>query len=148
MAVGVKVVGVAAIVVELALLPARPRAMDSHSPSPVPDRLPRIESADFALAAERAELEPAYRRRGLGLDFEGAKPSSHFYTWTVIPTWGQGVVFFAVDRRTGDVWAYLGCERVRSPKLAALQARFRRRFKVAAWQVLRIEREGFPDPDC
>jgi hypothetical protein len=115
----------------------------SHSGSQPLDRLTGKESADFALAAERAELEPRYRKRGLGLDFEGTKPNPHFYTWTVIPTWGEGFVYFAVDRRTGDVWAYLDCKLVRSRELATLQERFRRRFDVPAWQVRQIEREGF-----
>jgi hypothetical protein len=145
---GVKVVGNAALIAELVLLPRPVIALQSDLPTQLPDRLPRKESAEFALAAERATLEPAYRKRGLGLDFEGVKPNHHFYTWTVVPTWGQGVVYFAVDRRTGDVWAYLGCERVRSRELAALQAKFRRRFNVSAWQVRNIEQEGFPGPDC
>lgn len=119
-------------------------SLASHSTSRLPDQLPRAESADLAIAAERAELEPRYRKRGLGLDFEGIKPNPHFYTWTVIPTWGEGFVHFAVDRRTGDVWAYLGCEQVRSPELSALQSRFRRRFNVPAWQVRQIERQGPP----
>jgi hypothetical protein len=84
----------------------------------------------------------------LGLDFEGAKPNPHFYAWDVIPTWTDGLEYFAVDRRTGDVWAYFGCERVRSEELANLQARFRRRFDVPAWRVRQIEREGFPGEYC
>ena len=109
----------------------------------LPDRLPKAESAKLALAAERAELEPQYRKRGLGVDFEGIKPSPHFFTWTVIPSWGQGVVYFAVDRRTGDVWAYLGCRLIRSRELALIQTRFRQQFGVAQRQVRRIERQGF-----
>ena len=140
--------GLKIIVAGLVLLPGTSTALESHSRPQLPDRLPRIESAEFARAAERAELEPAYRRRSLGLDFEGLSPSPHFYTWMVVPSWGQGVVFFAVDRRTGDVWAYLGCERVRSRALAALQANFRRRFNVSARQVREIEREGFPGTGC
>ncbi len=136
------------IVTGLLLFPTSSTALESHSRAQLPNRLTRMESADFALAAERAELEPTFRKRGLGLDFEGEKPTRHFYAWTVIPTWGQGVVHFSVDRRTGDVWAYLGCERVRSRELGALQARFRRRFNVGAWQVQKIERVGFPDPNC
>lgn len=131
-----------------ALLTAARGAGSSHSGSQLPDRLPRVESADFALAAERAELEPSYRKRGLGLDFEGTKLSPHFYSWNVIPTWGEGFNFYAVDRRTGDVWAYLGCELVRSRELATLQARFRQRFDVPAWRVRQIERAGFPGEDC
>src|SRR3954454_1434723 len=111
----------------------------THSRSQLADKLTRIESAHFALAAERAGLEPGYRKRGLGLDFQGEKPNSHFYTWMVVPTWGEGVTYFAVDRRTGEVWAYLGCEQVRSRELEALQAKFRRRFNVPASQVQRIE---------
>jgi hypothetical protein len=113
-------------------------------PSSLPDRLQRRGSADFALAGERAELEPSYRMRGLGLDFEGTKPNSHFYTWDVIPSWGEGIDYFAVDRRTGDVWAYLGCRLLRSRELTILQTRFRQRFDVSAWQVRMIEKEGFP----
>jgi hypothetical protein len=115
---------------------------------PLPDRLSPMESANFAKAAYRAELMPSYRERSLGLDFEGAKPNPHFYTWTIVPTWGEGVAFFAVDRRTGDVWPALGCERVRSPELAALQARFRQRFGVPAWRVRQIEAEGDPIEGC
>src|SRR5258706_15984406 len=122
--------------------------LTSHSGSQLPDRLQAKESADFARAAERAELEPRYRKRGLGLDFESGRPKPHFYTWTVIPSWGQGVDYFAVDRRTGDVWAYLGCELVRSRELASLQARFRRRFDVPPWRVRQIEKEGFPGEAC
>ena len=120
----------------------------SHSEPQSSDRLSRTDSGRFAQAAERAGLEPRYRSRSLGLDFEGTKPNPHFYTWSVIPSWGQGVVFFVVDRRTGDVWPYLGCERVRSPELAALQARFRQRFGVRLSQVRRIEKEGSPVEEC
>ena len=122
----------------------------SRSGSQLPDRLQRVESADFARAAARAEMEPRYRKRGLGFDFEGATPGPHFYTWTIIPTWGQGVIYYAVDRRTGEVWPYFGCKRIQSPELAALQARFRRHFKVPAWRVRQIEREGNPNvgADC
>ena len=133
-----------AVIAGLLLLPMPLAAAESRSDPQVPDRLTVKESADFALAAERAELDPAYRKRGLGLDFEGAKPTPHFYSWNVIPTWGQGFVYFAVDRRTGDVWAYLGCQRVRSRELGALQAKFRQRFDVTAEQVREIERGGAP----
>ena len=51
-------------------------------------------------------MEPRYRKRGLGLDFEGATPNSHFYTWAVIPTWGEGSDSHIVDRRTGDGAVY------------------------------------------
>ena len=136
------------VVAGLVLLPGTLAASASHSRAQLPDNLPARESGDFALAAERALLEPAYRHRGLGLDFEGELPNSHFYQWSVIPSWGQGVEHYAVDRRTGDVWANLGCERVRSRELAALQARFRRRFHVSASQVREIEREGFPGTGC
>lgn len=132
--------GVTAIV----LITAVHAASTSHSGSLLPDRLPSRESADFALAGERAELEPSYRKRGLGLDFEGAEPNSHFYTWTVVPSWGEGVVFFAIDRRTGDVWRPMGCGLVRSKELSTLQAHFRRRFGVPAWRVRQIEKQGFP----
>jgi len=135
-------------VTAIALLTAARGAGSSKSGSQLPDRLPMANSADFALAAERAELEPGYRKRDLGLDFEGAKPNPHFYAWDVIPTWTDGLEYFAVDRRTGDVWAYFGCERVRSEELANLQARFRRRFDVPAWRVRQIEREGFPGEYC
>jgi hypothetical protein len=135
-------------VTTIALLTAARGVGSSHSGSQLPDRLQRTESTDFVLAAERAELEPGYRKRGLGLDFGGTKPNSHFYTWTVIPSWGEGVVYFAVDRRTGDVWAYLGCELVQSPELATLQTRFMRRFEVPAWRVRQTEKEGFPGEDC
>src|SRR4051794_37098859 len=105
------------IVAGLLLLPSSLAAFESHSRSPLPDGFPAIESGDFALAAMRAGLEPAYRKRGLGLDLEGAMPTPPFSSWMVIATWVQGVVYCAVDRRTGDVWAYLGCERVRSREL-------------------------------
>jgi hypothetical protein len=131
-------------VTAIALLTGARDAESNHSSSQLPDRLPRRESADFVLAAMRAELEPGYRKRGLGLDFDGTQPNSHFYTWMVIPSWGQGVDYFAVDRRTGDVWADLGCGLIQSHELAILQAHFRRRFDVPAWRVRQIEKEGFP----
>jgi hypothetical protein len=137
--------GVTLVVAALLSLPS---AVQCHPRSQLQDGMPATESADFALAGMRAELEPAYRKRGLGLDFEGTKPNRHFYMWSVIPTWGQGVYHFAVDRRTGDVWAYFGCKRLRSRQLASLQAKFRRRFHVTARQVRRIEREGFPGSAC
>src|ERR1700710_891703 len=105
--------GAKIVVAGLVLFPSSLTALESHSRSQLPDRLPRIESANFAFAAMRAELEPAYRKRGLGLDFEGAIWNRHFYSWMVVPTWGQGLDYFEVDRRTGDVWADSGCERVR-----------------------------------
>jgi hypothetical protein len=119
------------------------------SASHLPDRLPRVGSADFALAAERSELEPNYRKRPLGLDYNGVATNPHFYFWTVIPTWGQGVDYFYVDRRTGSVWGgYADCRPIHSPHLAALQARFRRKVHIAASEAQRIEREGSPEDEC
>ena len=115
----------------------------------LPNRLPKTESADFAIAAARAQLQPSYRKRPLGLDFNAVSPNPHLYLWTVIPTWGQGVVYFYVDRRTGTVWGgYNDCGPVRSPKLAALQARFRRRFHVSPAMVRKIEQAGDPRAEC
>jgi len=111
------------------------------------DRLDRQESGDFVLAAMRAELEPSYRKRGLGLDYEGTE-IPHFYSWAVVPSWGQGVDYFVVDRRTGDVWADLGCRLIRSKELTALQKRFRRRFRVPTAEVQRIETAGSPAIGC
>ena len=112
------------------------------------DSLPKGQSANFALAAERAQMEPRYRKIGLGLDFEGVTPNRHFYTWIVVPSVGEGVDYLAVDRRTGDVWAYLACKRLRSPELAALQARFRRRYHVPESLVRQIEKAGSPTTGC
>ncbi len=115
----------------------------------LPDRLPRTESADFAIAAERAQLEPSYRKRPLGLDFNGTSPNPHVYLWTVVPTWGEGFVHFYVDRRTGTVWGGYGdCGPVHSPELAALQTRFRHRFHVSQSMVRQIERTGDPREEC
>ena len=119
-----------------------------HAEPQLTDGLSAVESANFVKAAYRAELMPSYRKRGLGLDFEGTRLNPHFYSWTVIPTWRQGLAYFAVDRRTGDVWPALGCERARAPELAALQTRFRQRFGVPAWRVRQIEKEGNPDKGC
>ncbi len=114
----------------------------------LPDRLPMEDSAAFALAGERAQLLPNYRGRGLGLDFQGTPYNAHFYSWAVVPTWGKGIDYFSVDRRTGDVWADLGCELMRSPKLTALQARFRHQFHIPALLVRQIEKEGSPAIGC
>ena len=132
----------------LALLPAALAAADRHSGPQLPDRLSRIDSAALTRAAMRAELQPAYRRRPVALDFEGAQTNPHFHFWTVIPTWGQGVYHFAVDRRTGEVWTYFGCKPARSTELAALQEKFRRRFNISRLQVRKVEREGFPGTPC
>lgn len=61
--------GVRSAVAGLVLLPGSLLALERHSRFELPDRLPRVGSADFVLAAMRAQLEPAYRKRGLGLDF-------------------------------------------------------------------------------
>jgi len=114
---------------------------------PLPDRLAREKSADFALAGERAQLDPRYRRRPLGLDYNAAAPD-HFYLWTVIRTWGQGVEYFYIDRRTGTVWGGYSCGPIHSPQLASLQLRFRRRFHIPSSKVREIEREGGPQEEC
>lgn len=93
-------------------------------------------------------MEPRYRRHSLGLDFEGARSNSHFYTWAVIPTWGEGIDYYIVDRRTGDLWSEFDCKLAHSQELANLQARFRRRFGVPAWRVRKIESEGYPGLGC
>jgi hypothetical protein len=141
---GLKAFVAGSMILPSALLPAH-----ANSRPRLQDRLPAAESADFALAGMRAMLEPAYRKRPLGLDFGGTeRRNAHFYFWMIIPTWGQGLDYFAVDRRTGDVWAYFGCKRLQSRDLAALQAKFRRRFDVSASEVRQVEREGFPGPPC
>jgi hypothetical protein len=139
--------GMTAMVAGLALLAGTVAARSRPRAAP-PDRLSAAISQDFADAAMRAQLEPSYRKRGLGFDFQDRRPNRHFHSWMVIPTWGQGVHYFSVDRRTGDVWADASCELVRSPKLASLQAKFRRRFRVTASQVQQLERQGFPGPAC
>ena len=129
--------------------PVAAREVDSPSNRLGTDRLPRRDSAEFALAAERAQLEPSYRKGPLGLDGNGDAGSPHFYSWTIIPTWGQGVVYFYVDRRIGTVWGdYSDCRPIHSPELTALQARFRRRFHVPTSKVRQIEREGSPQEEC
>ena len=113
------------------------------------DKLPGKDSAAFAIAAERAQLEPRYRKRGLGLDGNSDAAYPHFYFWTVIPTWGEGFDYFWVDRRTGTVWGgYSACTPIHSPELAALQARFRRRFHISVSTVQQIDREGSPQEEC
>ncbi len=113
------------------------------------DRLPGKDSAAFAIAAERAQLEPRYRKRALGLDRNSDAAYPHFYYWTVIPTWGEGFDYFWVDRRTGAVWGgHSACTPLHSPELAALQARFRRRFHVSVSTVRRIDRDGSPKEEC
>jgi hypothetical protein len=112
------------------------------------DSLPKATSAALALAAERAQMQPRYRKTVLGLDFGGVTPNRHFYTWIVVPDFGEGVNYFAVDRRTGDVWAYLGCERLRSPEIKALQTHFRRRFHIPPSAVRQIEITGSPTTGC
>ena len=124
---------------------------EGHSPSLglEADMLPRKDSGKLALAADRAQMEPRYRRRPLGLDYNAKAGNSHFDFWTVIPTWGQGVVNFYIDRRTGTVWGgYSDCRPIHSPELTALQTRFRRRFHVPASKVRQIEREGSPQEVC
>jgi hypothetical protein len=129
--------------------PVAVRGADSPSDRLGTDRLPRRDSAEFALAAARAQLEPNYRKRPLGLDYNGDAGNPHFYFWTIIPTWGQGVVYFYVDRRIGTVWGgYSNCRQIHSPELTALQARFRRRFHVPTSKVRQIEREGSPQEEC
>ena len=129
-----------------------PLAIADHgAPNPLKDnqdKLSRSESSAFALAAARAGLSPHDRKRALGFDFEGQNPNSHFYTWMIVPSWGEGVDNLAVDRRTGDVWRLVSCKQIRSPELAALQAKFRRSFNVSASEVRMIEHQGFPSPDC
>ena len=113
------------------------------------DRLPKQDSAEFARAAERALLEPTYRKRPLGLDYNGNAEHIHFYSWTVVPTWGQGFAYFYVDRRTGTVWGSYGvCQPIHSPELTVLQPRFRRRFHISASTVRQIDQEGSPQLEC
>jgi len=141
----------AAIVVVATALVLLTAARGSGPPnlqSQLPNLLPMKESADIAAAAYRAELEPSYRKRDLGFDFDGTKPNQHFFTWMIIPTWGQGVSFFGVDRRTADVWDYLGCRLIKSDELTAIQSRFRQRYHIPLWRVRQIEKEGFPGEDC
>ena len=129
--------------------PAAAREIAASSIRSEADRLPRKESAAFAVAAERAQLEPSYRKRPLGLDFNDDAVDPHFYHWTVIPSWGEGFVYFYVDKRTGTVWGgYANCTPIHSPELAALQARFRRRFKIPVSKVRQIDREGSPLEEC
>jgi hypothetical protein len=132
----------------LALLPGALAAAQNHSGLHLRDRLSVSDSAALARAAMRAELEPACRRRPVALDFEGAQANPHFYFWMAIPTWGQGLWYFSVDRRTGDVWSHFGCKRASSSELTALQTKLRRRFHLSPSQVRDIEREGFPGTPC
>jgi hypothetical protein len=129
--------------------PVATREVDTSSVHSGADRLPRKDSAAFALAAERAQLEPSYRKRPLGLDYNNDTSNPHFYSWTVVPTWGQGFVYFYVDRRTGTVWGgYSNCTPIHSPELADLQARFRRRFHIQVSKVRQIDKEGSPQEEC
>jgi hypothetical protein len=75
---------VKALVALLLLAPSPLEALGSHPRPSLPDRLTAVESARSVRAAERALLEPAYRKRGLGLDDWGRK-LPHFDSWGVIP---------------------------------------------------------------
>jgi hypothetical protein len=113
-------------------------------------RLSLADAASLAELAQKADAPPADADfRVSQMDPNGNEPDPNFYSFSGMTNGTEKMLgSYAVDRRTGDVWRYLGCTLVKSHPLESLQGRYRQRLRVSGWEVHRIEQGGGPAGSC
>jgi hypothetical protein len=103
-------------------------------------------SATLSVAEARQLVEkalPAETKRLPGLDLEADEKAAHVaQCWTFDVLWanpGEGsahVTFYAVDRRTGDVWVPTSCTRVTGHAVVRAGEAVRKRLGVRSRELL------------
>jgi hypothetical protein len=100
-------------------------------------------------AAINAEWPHAKKFPGLGVESEVQKdvyyPKFRFFyvTWAGSPKGGSAVVgSIAIDPLTADVWNGVMCEEIRSPQVAAIQRKIRRRIGLSDRQYRSLKAPG------
>lgn len=73
-------------------------------------------------------LMPKEKKVSAGLE---ARSDERYLYVTVVPSRGQGVLDFAVDRRTADVWTTSACSDRTSPRLRRLQLKLREQLRLS-----------------
>jgi hypothetical protein len=112
-------------------------------------RLSLADAASLAELAQKADVPAGTDYRVFPMDPNGNEPDPNFYSFSGMTNGSEKIIgSYAVDRRTGDVWRYLGCTLVRSHALESLQDRDRHRLHVSGWEVHRIEQAGGPAGSC
>jgi hypothetical protein len=111
----------------------------THSPTAA---LPhsRLVTVEQARSLAYEALTP--REKRLGFDFmdDQARPDERYLVITLVPSRGEGVLNFAVDRKTGDVWsAASSCLEMTNSRLRGLQAKLRRQLGVSRSEYARLK---------
>ena len=113
-------------------------------------RLSQADAASLAELAQKVDVTAAEADyRVFPMDPNGNEPDPNFYSFSGMTNGTEKIIgSYAVDRRTGDVWRYLGCTLVRSHPLESLQGRYRQRLHMSGAEVHRIEQAGGPAGSC
>jgi hypothetical protein len=102
----------------------------------------RFLSEQQAIALAQAALTPGERK--VGADFDHIQTTSRGYLMvTLVPLRGEGVVNFAVDRRTGDVWSpSRECFEITNDRVRSLQAKLRRQLGISQSDYRKLKTHG------
>jgi hypothetical protein len=95
-------------------------------------------------ARELAEAALTPGERKVGADFGNSDVDSNgFLIVTLVPLRGEGVLNFAVDRRTGDVWSPSSeCLEITNSRLRNLQATLRRQLGISRSEYRKLKTHG------
>jgi hypothetical protein len=101
----------------------------------------RLVSVEQAKLLTYAALTPSERR--LGADFGGSEAQERYLYVTLVPSRGEGVLNFAVDRRTGDVWsATSSCLEITNSRLHRLQVETRHQLGISGSDYAKLRTHG------
>lgn len=84
-------------------------------------------------------LTPKEKALSGGVD---ARSDGRYLYVTVVPTRGQGVLNFAVDRRTADVWTTSACLERTNPRLQRLQLKLREQLRLSPTAYIKAKGGG------
>lgn len=103
----------------------------------------RLITVEQAKSLAYEALTPSEKRLGFDFMDDQACPGERYLAITLVPSRGEGVLNFAVDRKTGDVWsATSSCLEMTNSRLSALQAKLRRQLGISRSEYAKLKTHG------
>lgn len=143
--------GLSLALVVTALVATCARAAERTGRAASPQELTVTEAASLATLAFDQTL--SWRRHPpYSLDGYSPEPDPRFFSFEALGDWPGSMRAnlgdVAVDRRTGEVWNYLSCNKVESVAIKRLQLRLRRILGLTAAELRAAQLQPGPRPGC